>query len=76
MPEGFSDFESPIGTAPYYFMYKNKDTISLNRFESYWGEKPYFKEADLIFLLRVWRCFLEGLFDSPTLGSSAYIFFL
>jgi peptide/nickel transport system substrate-binding protein len=50
MPDGFSDFESPIGTAPYYFMYKNKDTISLNRFESYWGEKPYFKEADLIFI--------------------------
>lgn len=50
MPDNFTEFEAPIGTAPYYFMYKNEDTLSLNRFESYWGEKPYYKEVDLIYI--------------------------
>lgn len=50
IPDKFIDFEAPIGTAPYYFMYKKDDIVSLNRFESYWGEKPYYKEVDLTYI--------------------------
>ncbi|OIO52568.1 hypothetical protein COT40_02220 [Candidatus Peregrinibacteria bacterium CG08_land_8_20_14_0_20_41_10] len=36
----------PIGTGPYRFFKRleNQDTI-LERFENYWGDKPYFKEV-------------------------------
>lgn len=43
----YVDFNTPIGTGPYYIKSSESSNITLERFDSYWGPIPYFKEAYL-----------------------------
>ena len=43
----YTDFNTPIGTGPYYIKSSESVNITLERFDSYWGPSPYYKEAFL-----------------------------
>lgn len=43
-PDTLKDFEKPVGTAPYEFFYFDNELLQLERFEGYWGAKPYYKQ--------------------------------
>ncbi len=43
----YTDFNTPIGTGPYYIKSSESANITLERFDSYWGPSPYYKEAFL-----------------------------
>jgi peptide/nickel transport system substrate-binding protein len=44
-PKTLKDFEKPVGTAPYKYISSNSEVLILERFEEYWGAKPYFREV-------------------------------
>lgn len=46
-PDGFKDFESPVGTGPYKFVSHTYDVMELAAFEDYWGTQPAFKNVEL-----------------------------
>lgn len=46
-PEGSADFQKPVGTGPYEFVSAGSDSLSLKRFEGYWGDKPYYGQVVL-----------------------------
>lgn len=67
IPEGFEpDSQMPCGTGPYKVEENDSNFISLKRWKNYWGEKPFFKNAKLIFVedsyKRV-RIFIESAAD-------------
>lgn len=43
----FSDLNVPMGTGPYFFDSVDEDTLHLKRFESYWGDFPFYENLDL-----------------------------
>lgn len=46
-PDKYEDFNKPIGTGPYKFYALSNENLVLNRFDDYWGLKPYFREISL-----------------------------
>ncbi|QQR55160.1 hypothetical protein IPG41_01140 [Candidatus Peregrinibacteria bacterium] len=42
LPEGYVDFKLPIGTGPYRVSAFSQNTLTLERFESYWGPLAFF----------------------------------
>ncbi len=46
-PKDQTDFEKPVGTGPYQFVSLDDGSLSLKRFEDYWGEKPYYGQVVL-----------------------------
>lgn len=49
-PNGFTDFENPIGTAPYEMIWFKNEVLKLERFDGYWGERPAFQTVELWFI--------------------------
>lgn len=50
VPEGYTDFNIPVGTGPYRITQQEEEALILQRFDSYWGSPPFFEEARLIHL--------------------------
>lgn len=50
VPQGYTDFNFPVGTGPYRIAQQKGESLILQRFDLYWGPPPYFKEARLIHL--------------------------
>lgn len=49
VPEGYDDFENPVGTGPYRVQDgSDLDQIKYVRFKDYWGEKPYFGRVEVL----------------------------
>lgn len=46
-PSESSNFDIPIGTGAYKYVSENETDLVLDRFEDYWGDKPYFKNVIL-----------------------------
>lgn len=46
-PKDYKTFEVPMGTGPYQFERKTSDTMTLQRFDSYYGQKPIYKQVML-----------------------------
>ncbi len=46
-PASYTNFSTPIGTGPYYIKSNQNSNLTLERFDSYWGAAPYFKEVYL-----------------------------
>ncbi len=44
-PKDTDNFKNPIGTGPYQFVSNQNDLLTLQRFNDYWGEKPYFAKV-------------------------------
>jgi peptide/nickel transport system substrate-binding protein len=49
IPSGFKSSDLPCGTGPYKFKATNDEFIILERWNHYWGPKPYFKRAYIYF---------------------------
>jgi len=52
IPEGYFETEDflknkPIGTASYKYEDKSESTLTLTRFDNYWGKQPYFKNVNI-----------------------------
>lgn len=50
IPDGYTDFNLPIGTGPYGAKDFKDNTLTLERFNPYWGPLPYFDTAKLIYI--------------------------
>jgi len=46
-PEGYTDFDHPMGTGPYRFVSHSSDTMELQKNENYWGMQPTFNHVVL-----------------------------
>lgn len=42
-PSETTDFEKPVGTAPYKISAQQDNELALERFENYWGKLPFYK---------------------------------
>ncbi len=50
IPDGYEDFNVPVGTGPYRISSYSDNILELERFEAYWGALAYFKEAKLQYI--------------------------
>ncbi|MFA4814495.1 MAG: ABC transporter substrate-binding protein [Candidatus Gracilibacteria bacterium] len=50
VPNGYENFDIPVGTGPYRTSQFVDDTLVLERFDDYWGPVAYFKEARLKYI--------------------------
>lgn len=49
VPNGFVDYDKPIGTGPYKIINSdNLGQIVYQRFEEYWSNLPYFEKAEIV----------------------------
>ena len=49
VPEGFDDFERPVGTGPYMLIDADDNSrIKYSRFNDYWGKKPYYGWLEIL----------------------------
>lgn len=49
LPDGFNDFERPVGTGPYEIVDSGDLTkIVYRRYEGYWGASPYFGRLEVL----------------------------
>lgn len=46
-PKNYENFDAPVGTGPYQFDVKDQNTMTLKRFDKYWGKKPAYKQVVL-----------------------------
>jgi peptide/nickel transport system substrate-binding protein len=49
-PEGYSDFEKPLGTGPYLVATVETFKMELSRNRDYWGEKPFYQQVALQYI--------------------------
>ena len=50
VPEAYETFDLPVGTGPYRVSSFSDDTLSLERFDSYWGPAGYFPKVQLAYV--------------------------
>lgn len=50
VPDAYESFDLPVGTGPYRVSAFSDDTLSLERFDSYWGAVGYFPKVSLAYV--------------------------